>query len=160
MSSENFCGMFAIHSDEVLASVDFLKRCKEAESDQEKLKELTKVNSPSAPKHWAMTSQSTAFLEMAWIIVSGGLNWHRQDSSTTVEQFNGDPSRKIRTYSIGTPDEKFSSKHRCVATSSAEKEKSARKNVRTRASEWSGCLLYDSSQLCPSQGTRDNKRVS
>ncbi|KZL75604.1 FAD binding domain-containing protein [Colletotrichum tofieldiae] len=166
-------GKASINFDEVLASDEFLKRYEEAESDQENLKELTKVYSQDAQTlSYDFTKHYNP--EMAWTLVSGGLSWHRQDSATNAERSKGGPGQMIRVmncryveflgayqrYSFGTPDDKFSSEHRRVATSSGRKEKSDRKNVGTRASEWPGCLLYDSSQLCPSQGTRDNKRVS
>lgn len=41
--------MFSVHPDEVLASDPFLKLCKDAESDQEKLKELSKVSLDDRP---------------------------------------------------------------------------------------------------------------
>ncbi|WYZ35101.1 hypothetical protein EsH8_I_001377 [Colletotrichum jinshuiense] len=42
ISSENLLRMFSVHPDKVLESDRFLKLCKEAESDQEKVKEIMK----------------------------------------------------------------------------------------------------------------------
>lgn len=44
ISSENLLRMFSVHPDKVLESDRFLKLCKEAESDQEKVKEIMKVS--------------------------------------------------------------------------------------------------------------------